>query len=161
MVSRACWTNAARGWSGVCHDHEPFPLDWALISVSMFNALLLLWLGLVIFLNAEHRTWGLWLLDGGLMLGALFFISHTVILGHELTIFGSQDLEGWWRVGWYPVILAPLAWYVGILWYSGFWESRGTPLRHRHQTGMTILVVYATGLLVLFRPDTRCRPMPG
>ena len=38
-----------------------FFVDWATMAVSLFNTVLLLWLGLTILLNAELRTWGTWL----------------------------------------------------------------------------------------------------
>jgi signal transduction histidine kinase len=138
-------------------------LDWLLVSVSLFNAILLLWLALTIVLNAERRTWGLWLIEAGLLLGSLFFISHTIIIGHEMTIFGSQDLEGWWKAGWVPVILAPYVWYVMILWYTGVWEK--TPhrspgarrARQRHSVGVILMGGYALGLLIVL---VVARPLP-
>ena len=39
-------------------------LDWAIIAVSLFNAILLLWLGLTVLLNADRRTWGVWVMGG-------------------------------------------------------------------------------------------------
>jgi hypothetical protein len=62
-----------------------FLTDWAIFAVSLFNASLLLWLGLTVILNAERRTMGVWVLGGGMLLGAAFFISHTAILDYELT----------------------------------------------------------------------------
>ena len=44
-----------------------FFLDWAIMAVSLFNTILLLWLGLTVLLNAERRTWGVWLAGGGLL----------------------------------------------------------------------------------------------
>ena len=58
-----------------------FFLDWAILAVSLFNTILLLWLGLTVLLNAERRTWGLWLAGGGMLMGGAFFLSHTAILG--------------------------------------------------------------------------------
>jgi signal transduction histidine kinase len=135
-----------------------FFLDWALISVSLFDAILLLWLGLTVLMNAERRTWGFWLVEGGLALSALFFISHTVIVGHELTVFGSQDLEGWWRLGWIPVILLPFVWYAVILWYSGFWDSAQTRLHRRHRLWLVLASAQAAGLLALM---IFARPIPA
>ncbi|MBI5959014.1 MAG: hypothetical protein HY866_09780 [Chloroflexi bacterium] len=163
MESRACWTNAAIGSNGTAADERLRRLgetrramitnlqflDWMLVSVSLFNAIVLLWLGLTIVLNAERRTWGLWLVDAGLLLGSLFFVSHTIIIGHEMTIFGSHDLEGWWQIGWFPVILAPYVWYVLILWYTGFWEKSHTRLRRRHWLGAILASSYALSLLIL------------
>ncbi len=126
-----------------------FALDWALISVSLFNAILLLWLGLIIMLNAEHRTLGLWLLAGGLLLGALFFISHTAMLGHDMTTTVSRGLDFWWQVGWIPVVLAPLVWHFTALWYAGFWDHPNGSLRRRHVPGLLITGGLAAALLAL------------
>jgi signal transduction histidine kinase len=126
-----------------------FVLDWMLVSVSLFNAIILLWLALTIALNAERSTWGSWLVFAGLLLGALFFISHTIIAGHELTAFGSRNLELWWRIGWIPVVLTPFAWYVIILWYAGFWEQSDSRLHRRHRWGLAVVLIFASGLLGL------------
>ena len=100
-----------------------FFLDWAVLAVSLFNTILLLWLGLTVLLNAEGRVWGICLAAGGLLLGAIFFISHSAILGHGISPI-APGLNFWWRIGWVPVAALPLAWYVVMLWYSGFWERR-------------------------------------
>lgn len=126
-----------------------FLFDWALISVSLFNAILLLWLGLTVFLNAERRTRGVWLVEEGLMLGALFFVSHTAILGRALMSPTSRGLEFWWRIGWMPVVLAPFAWYILILWYVGFWESRNTRLYRRHRLWLALVCGGALILVAL------------
>lgn len=109
------------------------PFDWLLMAVSLYNAILLLWLGLTIFLNAEKHTWGVWLVEEGLMMGALFFVSHTVLLSGAQSFFRIAELEFWWKVGWMPVVLSPFAWYVVMLWYAGFWESKDNALRRRHR----------------------------
>ncbi len=108
-------------------------LDWATLAVSLFNTILLLWLGLTVLLNAERRTWGVWLVGGGLLLGGAFFISHTAILGHGPDYLGV-GVDFWWHVGWMPVILAPPAWYVAMLWYAGLWD--GTRRTHTTQTAL-------------------------
>lgn len=97
-------------------------LDWAIVAVSLFNTILALWLGLTVLLNAERRGWGIWLVGGGLLVGGAFFVSHTAILGYGLHTIG-QGLNFWWRAGWLPVVVAPLSWYVAMLWYSGFWDE--------------------------------------
>jgi len=99
-------------------------LDWATMAVSLFNTILALWLGLTVLLGADRRTWGIWMASGGLLLGGVFFVSHSAILGHGL----AQGVELWWQVGWLPVIALPLAWYVLTLWYAGFWGDGGVDL---------------------------------
>ena len=63
---------------------DEFSLNWAIMAVSLFNTILLLWLGMTVLLNAERRTWGVWLAGGGLLMGGAFFVSHSAILGHGL-----------------------------------------------------------------------------
>jgi len=123
-----------------------FFLDWATLTISLFNTFLLLWLGLMVLLNAERRSWGVWLAGGGLLIGGMFFISHSAILGHGLDYLG-RGLEFWWRVGWAPVILSPLAWYVAMLWYAGFWDGAQTPLRRRHRFWLPLALLLGLGLL--------------
>lgn len=123
---------------------------WLLLAASIFNMLLLFWLGLTVFLTAEHRTLGLWLILGGIVSGSLFFACHTLILSTEIA--GSRtraDLEWWWRMGWGLIISAPLLWYMVILWYSGFWNDVGSSLFQRHRLILVILVGYAASLLGL------------
>ena len=115
-----------------------FVLDWAVLAVSLFNTILLLWLGLTVLLNAERRSWGLWLAGGGLLGGAAFFVSHTAILGHELAALDlATDL--WWRMGWGVLVGLPFAWYVLMLWYGGYWDA-GAARRRRP-------IVISTGVL--------------
>jgi signal transduction histidine kinase len=127
-----------------------FALDWALIAVSVFNTMLQLWLGLTVLLNAERRSWGVWLMGGGLLAGAAFFICHTAILGQELFFFANLDsLNFWWQIGWIPVIIAPLAWYIVILWYVGFWHEPQTLIRRRHRWWLLVVADMAFGLVFL------------
>jgi signal transduction histidine kinase len=98
-----------------------FWLDWAMLAVSLFNALLLLWLGLTVFFTADRRVWGIWLSSAGLLLGALFFISHSAILGNGISVI-TPGLNFWWRLGWIPVAALPFMWYMAVLWYTGFWD---------------------------------------
>ena len=100
-----------------------FYLDWAILAVSLFNMMIMLWLGLTVFFNAERRSWGIWLATGGLLLGCIFFICHSAILGHGINPI-TPGLDFWWRVGWIPGSILPYAWYVVVLWYSGFWDHR-------------------------------------
>jgi signal transduction histidine kinase len=131
-----------------------FLLDWPIMAVSLFNTVVLLWLGLTVLLNAEHRTWGHWLAGGGPLAGAAFFISHSAILGHGPD-YAGQGLDFWWRVGWPPVVLAPFAWYVMMLWYAGFWDDRQSDLRRRHLPWFAlsgVLSVVSIGMLILTNP---------
>jgi signal transduction histidine kinase len=125
-----------------------FFLDWAIMAVSLFNTILLLWLGLTVLLNAERRTWGMWLAGGGLLMSGAFFISHSAILGHGLS-YVSQGMDFWWHLGWGPVIVSPFSWYAIMLWYAGFWEDRQTPLHARHRPWLLLTILLAVGLVGL------------
>jgi signal transduction histidine kinase len=129
-------------------------LEWSTLAVSLFNTILLLWLGLTVLLNAERRNLGIWLAGGGLLLGGAFFLSHSIILGHGLDYFG-RGVNFWWHLGWIPVVLAPFAWYLVMLWYAGFWEEHGSPTRSRHRGWFVLLVgmtVCMTCLLIFANP---------
>ena len=137
-----------------------YTLDWAILTVSLFNTILLLWLGLTVFLNAETRVWGIWVASGGLLLGAIFFISHSAILGHGVSPI-TPGLNFWWQIGWIPIAALPLVWYVVMLWYSGFWRGQeGTKptdrklyLRHRPWFYVTLLAgLTLIGFLLFTNP---------
>lgn len=125
-----------------------FWLDWAIIAVSLFNTILLLWLGLTVLLNANRRDWGVWLMGGGLLAGAIFFISHSAILGQELAM-NLDGLNFWWRAGWFPVTVSPFAWYVAVLWYSGFWAAPQNTLKRRHRFWLWLMGLWLAALIVL------------
>ncbi|HXV41498.1 MAG TPA: hypothetical protein VEC96_00415, partial [Anaerolineae bacterium] len=133
-------------------------LDWAIMAVSLFNTVLLLWLGLTVLLTADQRPWGVWLVGGGLLVSGAFFVSHSAILGYGLRAIG-QGLNFWWRAGWLPVVISPLAWYVAMLWYAGFWRWRASPINNsllgRQRYGLIITLLLAVtlfGLLVFANP---------
>jgi signal transduction histidine kinase len=133
-----------------------FWLDWAIMAASLFNTILLVWLGLTVLLNANRRDWGVWLMGGGLLAGALFFISHSAILGQEW-VMNLEGLNFWWRAGWFPITVSPFAWYVAVLWYSGFWavpqsnlrgNLRGS-LKRRHRLWLWLMALWLLALIVL------------
>jgi signal transduction histidine kinase len=129
-----------------------FPLDWATLSVSLFNTILLLWLGLTVLLNAERRAWGIWLAGGGLLAGAAFFVSHSILLSLNLTLL-SRSLEFWWRAGWAPLIALPFAWYTLTLWYTGAWQSspdtEEAPIRRGHRIGWYLATTLTLAMIAL------------
>jgi len=124
-----------------------FALDWAVLAISLFNTILLLWLGLTVLFNAERRTWGLWLAGSGLLGGAAFFVSHTAILGHELAAL-DLAIDPWWRVGWGVLVGLPFAWYVLMLWYGGYWDA-GDARSARRRRPATISAGLLAGVLLL------------
>ncbi len=114
----------------------------AILTVSLANAVLLLWLGLTVLLNAERRTWGMWLACGALLMGGVFFLMQ-----------GSEAGYGWgsvvfavhfqWPLGWFIGLSLPLAWYITMLWHVGFWESREAPVRRAHRWWLGIVLALA------------------
>jgi len=130
-------------------------LDWAVLAVSLYNTIVLLWLGLTVLLNAKRRSWGVWLAGGGLLLGAAFFVSHTAILGRGLHAVG-RGMNFWWHVGWGAVIVSPLLWYVVMLWYAGYWDaapSMASASLHRRQRAwfpLTALLSVSLVAMLLF-----------
>ena len=123
-------------------------LDWAMLAVSLFNTILLLWLALTVLLNAGRRDAGVWLMGGGLLMGAAFFISHSAILGQGVAV-NLATLNLWWRAGWFPVMVAPFAWYVAVLWYGGFWSEQGSALAQRHHLWLWLVSLWLVGLIGL------------
>lgn len=143
-------------------------LTWAIVAVSLFNALLLTWLGLTVLLNSDRRTWGIWIASAGLLLGALFFVSHSAIagIGFNLT---WRSMIFWWTVGMVPVILLPFTWYVVILWYTGFWAQPPTPLRRRQQMWLGVIIALllagfaglGVSVILLAIPAPELNPLRG
>jgi signal transduction histidine kinase len=145
-----------------------FGLDWALLAVSFFNTILPLWLGLTVLLNANRRDWGVWLMGGGLLVGAVFFISHSAILGQELAV-NFDGLNFWWRAGWFGITVAPFVWYIAVLWFSGYWRppqesparpptpsladgptpNRAPRYPRRHRLPLWLMSLWLAGLLLL------------
>jgi signal transduction histidine kinase len=125
------------------------------MAISLFNTILLLWLGATVLLNADRRTWGIWAGGGGLLLGGAFFLSHSAILSLTLTYI-SRSLRFWWYASLIPIVILPGGWYVIMLWYTGFWDERGTALRRRQQLWTPLLLLMMAGglgvLLVYANP---------
>src|SRR4029453_13973370 len=123
-------------------------LDWAMMALSLFNTIIILWLGLTVLLNADRRTWGIWLTGGGMLAGGLFFVCHSALLGLDLH-YVSPGMDFWWQVGWPLVITLPFAWYMVTLWYTGFWEDHLSPLRRRQRPWMISTAVIFAGLITM------------
>ncbi|MFN8531618.1 MAG: hypothetical protein U0670_23685 [Anaerolineae bacterium] len=131
-----------------------FALDWAILSVSLFNTIIQLWLGITLLLTADRRHRGVWLLGGGALAGAAFFISHTAILAQQ-SMLNPDGLDFWWQIGWIPVMIAPFAWYVLMLWYGGYWTAPSSRLRQRHRlpfSVMAVLIAVSVMLLIILKP---------
>jgi len=131
-------------------------LDWAILSASIFNIIVMLWLGATVLLNAKRRTLGVWIMGLGLVAGASFFVIHTAILGNQLILaIGSLNL--WWRIGWVCVNALPFSWYLAALWYGGYWNEPPHPLRRRHHVWLWVMAAQTIimGLLIAV-----ANPMP-
>jgi signal transduction histidine kinase len=126
-----------------------FALDWMMLSVSLFNAILLTWLGLMVIFSADRQHWGVWMMGGGLLMGALFFISHTAILGHGAEVI-TDGLNFWWQVGWLPLMLTPFAWYGVIIWYARAMKRHRLPLAL-----MSVVCVLMIAVMLI------CHPLPS
>lgn len=128
-----------------------FALDWAVLAVSLFNTIILVWLGLAVLLNAERRRLGVWVVGCGLLTGGVFFLGHSAIFGLGFNLFG-QSVALWWQLSWIPIVALPFAWYVIMLWYSGYWDEIDAPLhsRHRFWLPVAVLLAVATGVIFIF-----------
>jgi signal transduction histidine kinase len=115
-------------------------LNWAIIALSFFNLIALLWLGLTVLLNAERRMVGTWIAGGGLIICGLFFVGHTAVVGHAIETFNTA-MGAWWPASWLLALSAPYLWYLGTIWYAGVWRTRA------HQIGLTLTTVLG-GLIV-------------
>ncbi len=133
---------------------DSIALNWASLAISLFNTFILLWLGLTVLIHAERRTLGLWIASSELLMGAAFFLSHSIILASGFYL-SSQSLNFWWHLGWFPVVLLPYAWYIVMLWYAGFWNESNNSLHQRHRFWLiasTLSVLFVLGLLFFANP---------
>lgn len=132
-----------------------FLFDWGLATVSMFNAIVLFWLGLTVLLNAEKRNWSVWLAASGLLLGGIFFLCHTATLDYSIEAL-LLGIKSWWYLSWLSVIALPFGWYVLMLSYAGFWENRKGPLYHRQSPWLlfnTFLALLLVAIVVRDDPN--------
>ncbi|TAK11867.1 MAG: hypothetical protein EPO32_10690 [Anaerolineae bacterium] len=110
--------------------------------------MLMAWLGLTILLNAERRSWGTRLAGIGLLMGALFFVAHTAILGFGLDLV-SRGLAFWWQIGWIPVVGLPWVWYTLLLWYAGYWDDPQASLHRRQRLWFISVTLLGIGLFAI------------
>ncbi len=122
---------------------------WALISVSLFNTVILLWLALTLLLHADRRDPGVLLTVGGFLLGSLFFVSHSALLLSPSWEFTRSNTL-WLTVAMLPVLILPFAWYVVLLRNAGYWTDGGSALRTRHRPWLALLtVILGLGFIAL------------
>ncbi len=115
-------------------------LNWALIAISLFNAILLLWLALTVWLNADQRSPGAMVAAGGFLLGSFFFVSHSALLMKNGNLYLTPGAIPWFVMGLAPVVLLPATWYLVILWHAGYWDAPDSALRRRHHRWLWLLM---------------------
>ncbi len=123
----------------------------AALAVSIFNAIICLWLGMTVTLDGGRER-GPRLAAAGMLMAGVFFLVHAAIVGRGPPITGV-GLPFWWRVISIPSLLAPYAWYATMVWYTG--------VSGRTLTGHKILLVVLglfIGVLVLLL--TAIYPLP-
>ena len=125
-------------------------LNWAVLSISIFNTISFFWLGAMVLFTGDRRAGGTWLTGSGLLLGALFFTSHTAIMGLGIDRI-SLGMDFWWWVSWSPALAAPLVWYGAMLWYAGYRFKEPHP-HHLALISTVSLAIVTTLLLVLANP---------
>jgi len=92
-------------------------LESTALALSIFITTMLLWLGLTVLFNGERHNSIVLLSTAGLLAAAVFFLSHTMILGIGFTETGP-GMDFWWRVAWLPLPIAPYAWLLTVLRYA-------------------------------------------
>ncbi|MHB9024085.1 MAG: sensor histidine kinase [Armatimonadota bacterium] len=130
-----------------------------MLAISLMTVGLLCWLGLIVFLTAERRRWGVWLSSAAMFVGAIFFAFHAVLITYG---FNAGMLIGQWPLAWVAGIMLPSAWYAMILWHIGFWENRRAVRHYRlHAAAFTGLAILygAMCLLVFSDPMVRKHPL--
>ncbi len=114
-------------------------LLWADRALSLFNTVVVLWLGAIVLLHAGRRQWDTWLACGGMMLAGIFFAGHSTVVGQRLDATNGA-MGFWWQAIWLAFIIWPLLWYAIVAWYT---EAVNLPLHRRFLTGAVIMGVVA------------------
>ncbi|HEU0027292.1 MAG TPA: ATP-binding protein [Ktedonobacterales bacterium] len=102
------------------------------IALSVFSLITYLWLGLTVLLAGDRRNMVTWASGVGLLLGAIFFLSHGALVAERPIAGGSggsATADFWWRLSWFPAFTAPFLWAVIGLRYtqlSGEWRRLRT-----------------------------------
>ncbi|HKD75823.1 MAG TPA: hypothetical protein VKB76_10020, partial [Ktedonobacterales bacterium] len=114
-------------------------LEWADRALSLFNTIVVLWLGAIVVLHAGRRRWDTWLACGGMALAGLFFAGHSTIVGQRLDA-ASGTMGFWWHAIWLAFIIWPLLWYAIVAWYT---EAMRAPTHRRLLIGAGIVGIVA------------------
>jgi signal transduction histidine kinase len=117
-------------------------LETAALALSIFATTMLLWLGATVLLNGERRRPVVLLSSAGLLAAALFFLSHTMIIGRGFEETGS-GMDFWWQLALAPLPHTPFAWMVAVTRYLGL-----TPQRRRSYQRWQIVLGVLGALIV-------------
>lgn len=127
------------------------PWQAAALAVSIFNAIICLWLGMTVTLDGGRER-GPRLAAAGMLMAGVFFLVHAAIVGRGPPLTGV-GLPFWWRVISVPSLLAPYAWYATMVWYTGV----GGRTLSVHKILLVVLGLFI-GVLVLLL--TAIYPLP-
>lgn len=94
-----------------------FILQSIALAISIFNAIICLWLGMTVALDGGRER-GPRLAAAGLLMAGVFFLIHAAIIGRGPPVV-DVGLPFWWRVISVVSLLAPYAWYATMIWYTG------------------------------------------
>lgn len=93
-------------------------LESIALALSIFATTMLVWLGLTVFFNSERGKPVALLSAAGLLAAAVFFLSHTMIIGRGFEETGG-GMDFWWQMALMPLPLTPFAWLVAVTRYLG------------------------------------------
>jgi len=126
---------------------EPGYVEAGLLTISLVNVILMLWLGLTILISSERRGGGAVIAGLVLLAGSGFFMLQAIVAWRGLgQVVVALQLQ--WPLGWFMGTVVPVAWYAGMLWHAGFWDEDPAALRRRHVPWLAIAL--ALGLAVLW-----------
>jgi len=125
-------------------------LESTALALSIFVTATLLWLGLTTWLNGERRKPVVSLSSAGMLAAALFFLSHTMILGRGLVTTDS-GMDFWWRLAWIPLAVAPYVWLLLVLRYAGLTPTQ-IALYRRWQIALGVGCVLLVPVFLIGNP---------
>ncbi len=125
-------------------------LESATLALSIFITVMLLWLGLTVWLNGERGRLVVPLSAAALLAAAIFFLSHTIILGRGFAETGG-GMDFWWRLAWLPLPLLPYAWLLIVIRYAGLSPAQRA-VYSRWQIALGVGCVVLIPIFILSNP---------
>ena len=125
-------------------------LESATLALSIFITVMLLWLGLTVWLNGERGRLVVPLSAAALLAAAIFFLSHTIILGRGFAETGG-GMDFWWRLAWLPLPVLPYAWFLIVIRYAGLSPAQRAIYR-RWQIALGVGCVVLIPIFILSNP---------